>query len=503
MKNIFRITIAMLLLVSTFFASCNTSSGANDMTTANNPDEITTVENTESNETSAETTTEKKEENKVSPTNDPPKSLKILAIGNSFSTDAMQYLYQIAKSAGVETVVLGNLYYGGCSLQQHVEFAFANSTSYKYYKNTAGTWSSTDNYKMEDAIKDENWDYITLQQTSKTSGLQSSYGTTLTQLVDYVRSKNTTAKLVWHMTWAYQQDSTHSSFPNYDNDQAKMYNMIVDCVKNCIEAETRFELVIPSGTAIQNARTSFLGDTLTRDGYHLDYNIGRYIAGLTYYAAITGSSINEIKYNPSTATVSNDMMAAAKEAVNNAIAKPYEVTNSKITTGERPSAVTTNPDPSVTLDPSDFIEADTAVAAANGVDLSKYTLLEWDYLENAYWYCTKGTGTTTPKSGNSTYNQNVCSNRKFSVSELPVGTVFICDNGWQYRLEIFPEENQKYTGTRPGMKDEEFFVLTEAYLNGCKYLVWNIASEPKSDISAIFAQAACHIRIYVPKNTNE
>ena len=31
-----------------------------------------------------------------------------------------------------------------------------------------------------------------------------------------------------------------------------------------------------------------------------------------------------------------------------------------------------------------------------------------------------------------------------------------------------------------------------------KYMAWNIASSPKSDISAVYAQAAVHLRIYVP-----
>ena len=74
--------------------------------------------------------------------NGAPKNLKILAIGNSFSTDAMQYLYGIAKDAGVETVVLGNLYYGGCSLQQHLTFGTKNSPSYTYYKNNSGSWET-------------------------------------------------------------------------------------------------------------------------------------------------------------------------------------------------------------------------------------------------------------------------------------------------------------------------------------------------------------------------
>ncbi len=29
-------------------------------------------------------------------------------------------------------------------------------------------------------------------------------------------------------------------------------------------------MIIPTGTAIQNARTSFVGDHMNRDGYHLD-----------------------------------------------------------------------------------------------------------------------------------------------------------------------------------------------------------------------------------------
>ena len=55
--------------------------------------------------------------------------MKILAIGNSFSTDCMQYLYDIARSGGVEEIVLGNLYYGGCSLAQHLGFAKSDSPS--------------------------------------------------------------------------------------------------------------------------------------------------------------------------------------------------------------------------------------------------------------------------------------------------------------------------------------------------------------------------------------
>ena len=48
-----------------------------------------------------------------------PKSIKILAVGNSFSVDAMQYLWNVMNSAGYTDITLGNLYIGGCSLDTH------------------------------------------------------------------------------------------------------------------------------------------------------------------------------------------------------------------------------------------------------------------------------------------------------------------------------------------------------------------------------------------------
>ena len=48
-----------------------------------------------------------------------PKSLKVLAIGNSFSVDAMTHLYSVAAAEGVEEIVLGNFFVGACTLKMH------------------------------------------------------------------------------------------------------------------------------------------------------------------------------------------------------------------------------------------------------------------------------------------------------------------------------------------------------------------------------------------------
>ncbi len=492
MKKIRFISLILSLLI-TLPIALSACTGETEETTAA-PDPTNAPEVTESPETTAEATeaetTEKIEEITF------PKSLKILAIGNSFSTDSMQYLYEIMKDGGVEEITLGNLYYGGCSLDQHYQFGRTDSASYTYYKNTGRGWIKTENYKMSQSLTDEKWDYVSLQQTSKTCGLTNSYGK-LDEMISMVKEKCPDAKLIWNMTWAYQQDSTHSSFPNYKNDQMTMYNMIIDVV-NTVITPLNFDIMIPCMTSIQNARTSFMGDTLTRDGYHLDYYIGRYIAGLTWYAAITGGSVDDITYNPSSAKITDDMLKAAKEAVKTAIETPLAVTQSTVTTGQRPAGDTPIDDPTIQLDPADFIEADTALAAQNSIDLSKYTLLEWNHLENTYWNSTSKATTTVPKSTASTYQQNVCCDRKYTIAELPVGTVFIVDAGWQYRLEGFVTENAKYTGTRPGMITQNFYVLDASFLGDFNYLVWNISSNPKSNISQIYDQAACHLRIYVP-----
>ena len=62
--------------------------------------------------------------------------LKILAIGNSFSDDTMEYVYQIAKDLGVENMVLGILYIGGCTLDTHWSCANEQKPSYEYRRNT-------------------------------------------------------------------------------------------------------------------------------------------------------------------------------------------------------------------------------------------------------------------------------------------------------------------------------------------------------------------------------
>lgn len=258
------------------------------------------------------------------------KTLKVLAIGNSFSNDTTEYLYDIAKAEGATEIILGRLYYGGCSLERHVNNSKSGKNEYTYYKNTTGKWEQTDNATLLQGLQDEAWDIITMQQASGKSGEPDTYSYA-TELVSFVNANKTNpnAKLVWHMTWAYQGDSTHADFAKYDGNQLTMYTRITEAVQQKILPMGSFVAVIPAGTAIQNARTSFFGDTMTRDGFHLQ-TLGKFIASYTWYATFTGKQLSEIKLEKTLTgiSLSEGMKAVILDSVNSALKTPYAVTPS-------------------------------------------------------------------------------------------------------------------------------------------------------------------------------
>ena len=101
------------------------------------------------------------------------------------------------------------------------------------------------------------------------------------------------------MTWAYQSDSTKAAFAAYGKNQLVMYNSLLDRAQELTGKYDTFAGVLPSGTAIQNLRGTSLGDTITRDGYHMSYGVGRYTVALTWYCYLTGANPYDVKYIPS------------------------------------------------------------------------------------------------------------------------------------------------------------------------------------------------------------
>lgn len=260
----------------------------------------------------------------------PPDNItRILAIGNSFSEDALEtFLYPIAMSAG-DSVIIGNLYIGGASLDDHLNNAKNNKAVYSYRKiGKNGTKVTTENVSIEQVLAEERWDFISFQQVSQLSGQYSTIENTLPKLLEYVKDRvfYSKTKYVYHQTWAYAKNSTHSGFVNYDKNQITMYNAIVDAVGKASKLVS-IDIVVPTGTAIQDGRTTFWGDNFCRDGYHLDLNIGRYLAACTWYQALFGKSVIGNTYNPNLFALSTADREMAQKIASAAVQKPKEITD--------------------------------------------------------------------------------------------------------------------------------------------------------------------------------
>ena len=252
--------------------------------------------------------------------------IKILAIGNSFSEDAIEnYLYDLAVAAGYK-VMIGNMYIGGQSLEGHWKNALENNASYQLRLITSdGELNRFNDKSIMDVISLENWDYISFQEVSLLSGIIDGFREYLPRLVEYAKkyATNPEVKYMLHQTWAYAEDSNHFGFPTYDRDQITMYNAIVEAVWQAKEI-AGIDMIIPAGTAIQNGRTSYIGDKFTRDGYHLNLSIGRFTAASTWFETIFGDIMNN-PFNPE--ILLNYDAQLAKTAAAYAISNPKQITD--------------------------------------------------------------------------------------------------------------------------------------------------------------------------------
>ncbi|MBR2937810.1 MAG: DUF4886 domain-containing protein [Oscillospiraceae bacterium] len=409
--------------------------------------------------------------------------LKILTIGNSFSVDCMEFVYQIAKAAGVEKIKLGNLYISGCSLEKHLTNAQSDGKAYTFYTNDSGKWVANKNYKMSTAIKGDNWDFVSFQQSSGSSGKADTYDS-LNQLLPIVEGycTNKNVEFMWHMTWAYQGDSTHSSFPDYNSDQMVMYNAIVDAVKTRIVPNEKVTRIIPNGTAVQNARTSYLGDTLTRDGYHMSKDKGRVLAGITLVAATAGIPWDTIDLSGVCSDAS--FVKVALESARNAVATPFGVTES----------VNVKKDEE---DKKDNEDTKDPVVSEDSIDFSQYNNLTLTLHKNEYWNSTKG----ATLSGGTDTAEKYFATDTFTKETLPVGSVIVIADGWKYRPEAWKGTAKTSSSKRPAEVSAKIVMVTDAWWGEWTTRAFNIAKKNGDALTDYTPEQISEVfQIYFPKS---
>ena len=479
--------LALLLAVVMLFAACNTPNNSQSTTPSQTTPESTTPAQTTPQATTPEVTTPEEPTETTTP-GEPnydvpeapvtPKPLRILAIGNSFSDDAMEHLAEILVGEGYTDFILGNLYIGGCTLDGHKARIDSGAADYSFRVNTGSGWTTT-KQTIQYGLTYADWQIVTVQQASGSSGIVDTYKN-MEYIINYVRETvDPFVKIYWHMTWAYQGNAGHAEFPKYDKNQMTMYNAILNCVQKRIVGNLNVEGIIPSGTAIQNLRTSYLGDTLTRDGYHLSYDIGRYTAALTWYKELTGADITDLTVVPKQYGNIADHLPAIKEAVNNAVANPFEVTPSTHTERE------------IVLDR--MTTADKNYLIGLGLNPDDYEILDLEMVVGAYYNSTSST--TSNMVTNAGNSPGFIATKIFTQDTLPIGSVINVLSGYQYRLEGWQTLGIANALERRGNSTGGMTVTAELY-EQYSYIGFNISKvaggHPTADDRAGF-------RIYVPK----
>ena len=223
--------------------------------------------------------------------------MKILSIGNSFSVDCQRYVRDIALSEG-EDIRLGDLYIGGCSLERHCENLQSGQPCYEYYENNVSLGRAS----LLTGVNDDDWDVITLQQASHFSGVEETYFPYVETLAAFVRERHPRAKLFINETWAYEYDSTHPQFVTYHSDRFDMHERLSAAYRKAAKSVSAD--IIPVGDAVAKAREIPAFDpekggiALTRDGFHLSYDYGRYLAAAVWFETLFGRVPGENSFAP-------------------------------------------------------------------------------------------------------------------------------------------------------------------------------------------------------------
>ena len=230
-------------------------------------------------------------------------TVRILMIGNSYSCDVMAYTPYILKDINPSLEYeIGIAFYGGCSLSQHWTFINDDSASYTFYywKSGMNAWQTENSKKFSYIFDYADWEIVTLQQRSTDSPVISTYQPYLNNIIDKLFTKGKNLKLGWILTQASADNSGRFPDSTLDPDglyqtSDTMYTGIASCAQT-VKNTTPISFIIPSGTAVQNARHNStldaIGDfapaghsesngQLTYDGYHLQEGLPSLIAAYT------------------------------------------------------------------------------------------------------------------------------------------------------------------------------------------------------------------------------
>ena len=186
------------------------------------------------------------------------------------------------------------LYKGGCSMKQHYEFYKSGEKVYELYRyNSQGEVQLEKTTSIGEVMQRFPYDVVVWQQYSLESGDYTSYEPYLSKLIQAYNITKLSARttFAFNETWAYASNA--KNLTRYKN-QKNMWKSICTAVRK-MKAASGIDLVIPCGTAVQNAReveALKVDNELTRDATHISNYAGRYLLACTFFESIIAPCMN-------------------------------------------------------------------------------------------------------------------------------------------------------------------------------------------------------------------
>ena len=241
-------------------------------------------------------------------------TLKVLLIGNSYSQNLTNRLGTLLEHSGIDQSKLNVSYVmiGGATLETWWN-SYSAGSSYSLTRQ-AGTITMPITSGSLANLLSQDWDIIVLQQYN-TSSNYSTYNPYLTNLMKAIRTNcsNSRLSIVANIVWSWAESYSRSSAELH-------WSGIIEATKQMV-IKDGIDVLIPSGTAIQNARDTSLGligNELTRDGIHLIPGIGEYIAACAFFQSIISPVFGTPMFgNPANHTVTPNEITIGGVSVTN------------------------------------------------------------------------------------------------------------------------------------------------------------------------------------------
>ena len=290
-------------------------------------------------ETKAEASKEKEEEETepkktIMQDYDPAEDdvINVLMIGSSSCYYYVEELAGIANAAGMDMLVC-NVYYSGCKLEQHWTWWKSGEANYEYYEtDEMGRIKVGDPVNLKFCLERENWDIISLQQ-SPVRLLHTDYEKAHKEadayakaLMKYLKEQFPQSKFYWHQLWAWEMGVDHAGMVM--DSKEKQQGMADFLHQFAIEMCALLDVQrVPTGDAWQLVRHNpVIGEELCKrtnknDHFHDgDVGGGQYLNACVWFETITGESCLGNTWRPKNYELSEEKITLLQNAAHQAVA---------------------------------------------------------------------------------------------------------------------------------------------------------------------------------------